>query len=86
MTFPSVRAPSTHHWQWKTHLVWFKSVGGTNSYDVYMMGGPAAVNLIQQSTGLWRQGYDLSECTCAFHTPLAMENALGLVQIRRGDE
>ena len=42
MTLPSARAPSTHHWRWTTHLFWFKSVGGTNSYDVYMMGGPAA--------------------------------------------
>ncbi len=38
-----------------------------------------------KSLGLW-QGYDLAECTGAFHIPLAMYDALGLVEIRRGVE
>jgi hypothetical protein len=42
MTLPSARAPSAHHCRWATHLFWFKSVGGANSYDIYMMSGPAA--------------------------------------------
>ena len=38
-----------------------------------------------ESLGLW-QGYDLAECTGAFYTLLAMYDALGLVEIRQGDE
>jgi hypothetical protein len=38
-----------------------------------------------KTLGLW-QVFDLAECTGAFHTPLAMDDALGLVEIRRGDE
>ena len=35
-----------------------------------------------KSPGLWRVN-DQSECTDALHTPLAMHDALGLVEIRR---
>jgi hypothetical protein len=38
-----------------------------------------------KTLGLW-QGYDLAECTGTFHTPLVMYDALGLVEIHRGDE
>ena len=41
--------------------------------------------VISKSLGLWR-GYDLAECTGAIHTPWAMSDVLGLVEIRRGDE
>jgi len=41
--------------------------------------------IVAESLGLW-QGYDLAECTSAFYTPLVMYDALGLVEIRRGDE
>ena len=36
-----------------------------------------------KSLGLWRV-YDPAECTGAFHTPLGMYDALGLVKICRG--
>ena len=38
-----------------------------------------------KSLGLW-QGYDLAKCKGAFHTLLAMDDALGSVEISRGDE
>jgi len=38
-----------------------------------------------KSLGLWH-GYDLAECTGAFHTLLGMYAALGLAEIHRGDE
>jgi hypothetical protein len=33
ISLPTARAPSKNYWRWTTHLVWFKSVGGKNSYD-----------------------------------------------------
>ena len=41
--------------------------------------------VISKSLGLWR-GNDPAECTGAIHTSLATSDALGLVEIRRGDE
>jgi hypothetical protein len=88
MTHPSAQLSSAHHWQRRMRLVWSKSVGGTNSYDHYnhhVNGGLFMQFVISKSLGKWL--YDSpSDCTVAIHMLLEMLDALGSVEIRRGDE
>jgi hypothetical protein len=88
MTHPSAQLSSAHHWQRRMRLVWSKSVGGTNSYDHYnhhVNGGLFMQFVISKSLGKWL--YDSpSDCTVAIHMLLEMSDALGSVEIRRGDE
>ena len=88
MTHPSAQLSSKHHWKRHMRLVWSKSFGGTNSYYHYnhhVNGGLFMQLVISKSLGKWLYESP-SDCTVAIHILLATSDALGLVEIRRGDE
>ena len=88
ISLPTARTPSKHCWQCMTHLVWFKSVGGKNSYDYsnhHVNWGFLICMVIIKSLSLCLCDFT-SDCTDAFQTLLAMDDALGLVQIRRREK
>ena len=79
MTFPSVLAPSTHHWQWTTHLVLFKSVGDAwlredakaNNSDVKYEGMATKVGCYCYGQNCFGNEYDIG---CWYCVDLAMKN------------
>ena len=88
MTHPSAQLSSKHHWKRHMRLVWSKSFGGTNSYYHYnhhVNGGLFMQLVISKSLGKWLYESP-SDCTVAIHILLATSDALGSVEIRRGDE